>query len=165
MFLPREAPWLVAFENELFAFPNGRYDDQVDALIQALAYKLRAPLWNDAALKGFGNFMNSLVLQKNERLLAGFRNAFEIAVNFPSIACFAFEKFPVPGRTGNYGVSASTGLQISTNRSHFLLKRASNSLLLSGGAHLCVRVATVGRTICKVTIPALGREVANRRRS
>jgi predicted phage terminase large subunit-like protein len=50
MFLPTEAPWLVGFENELFAFPNGRYDDQVDALIQALAYKLRD--WDDAALGG-----------------------------------------------------------------------------------------------------------------
>ena len=130
VFLPREAPWLVPFENELFAFPNGRYDDQVDALIQALAYERRAPLWNDAALKGFENFMNSLWLQKHERLLASFRNALRNRCKFPSIACFAFEKFPVPGRTGNYGVSASTGLQISTNRSHFLLKRASNSLLL-----------------------------------
>jgi len=50
MFCPEEAPWLVDFENELFGFPNGRYDDQVDALIQALAYKLRD--WNDAALGG-----------------------------------------------------------------------------------------------------------------
>ena len=63
VFFPREAPWLVDFENELFAFPNGRYDDQVDALIQALAYKRPTPLWNDASLKGFENLMNSLWLQ------------------------------------------------------------------------------------------------------
>ena len=62
VFLPREAPWLVPFENELFAFPNGRYDDQVDAVIQALAYKRPTPFWNDAALKGFENF-SSLWLQ------------------------------------------------------------------------------------------------------
>jgi predicted phage terminase large subunit-like protein len=31
--LPIEAPWLADFENELLAFPNGRYDDQVDALL------------------------------------------------------------------------------------------------------------------------------------
>jgi predicted phage terminase large subunit-like protein len=31
--LPKEAPWLAEFENELLAFPNGRYDDQVDALL------------------------------------------------------------------------------------------------------------------------------------
>jgi len=67
VFLPRAAPWLVPFENELFAFPNGRYDDQVDALIQALAYERRAPLWNDASLKGFENLMDSLLLQKKMR--------------------------------------------------------------------------------------------------
>jgi hypothetical protein len=31
--LPNEAPWLADFENELLAFPHGRYDDQVDALL------------------------------------------------------------------------------------------------------------------------------------
>jgi predicted phage terminase large subunit-like protein len=31
--LPVEAPWLADFENELLAFPSGRYDDQVDALM------------------------------------------------------------------------------------------------------------------------------------
>jgi predicted phage terminase large subunit-like protein len=34
--LPRRAPWLDEFKRELMAFPNGRYDDQVDALSQAL---------------------------------------------------------------------------------------------------------------------------------
>jgi hypothetical protein len=31
--LPVEAPWLADFESELLAFPNGRYDDQVDAFM------------------------------------------------------------------------------------------------------------------------------------
>ena len=31
--LPNEALWLADFENELLAFPYGRYDDQVDALL------------------------------------------------------------------------------------------------------------------------------------
>jgi predicted phage terminase large subunit-like protein len=31
--LPTEASWLADFENELFAFPYARYDDQVDALL------------------------------------------------------------------------------------------------------------------------------------
>jgi predicted phage terminase large subunit-like protein len=31
--LPVDAPWLADFEIELLAFPNGRYDDQVDALL------------------------------------------------------------------------------------------------------------------------------------
>jgi predicted phage terminase large subunit-like protein len=61
---PREAPWLVDFENELLAFPNGRYDDQVDALIQALAYKRPISLFDDAALKGWENFANALWLQQ-----------------------------------------------------------------------------------------------------
>ena len=34
--LPAEAPWLADFESELLAFPNGRYDDQVDALMLTL---------------------------------------------------------------------------------------------------------------------------------
>jgi phage terminase large subunit-like protein len=50
VFLPEQAPWLVDFENELFAFRNGRYDDQVDALIQALAYELKGE-WNGATLE------------------------------------------------------------------------------------------------------------------
>ena len=64
VFFPREAPWLVDHENELFAFPNGRYDDQVDALIQALAYKRPTPLWNDAALRGLENFTARLILSR-----------------------------------------------------------------------------------------------------
>jgi predicted phage terminase large subunit-like protein len=35
---PEKAPWLEDLEHELLAFP-GRHDDQVDALIQGLAYK------------------------------------------------------------------------------------------------------------------------------
>jgi hypothetical protein len=31
--LPNEVPWLADFESELLAFPYGRYDDQVDALL------------------------------------------------------------------------------------------------------------------------------------
>jgi predicted phage terminase large subunit-like protein len=34
--LPLEAPWLAEFESERFAFPGGRYDDQVDALLLLL---------------------------------------------------------------------------------------------------------------------------------
>jgi predicted phage terminase large subunit-like protein len=36
--LPNEAPWLAEFENELLAFPGGRYDDQVDALLLFLEW-------------------------------------------------------------------------------------------------------------------------------
>jgi predicted phage terminase large subunit-like protein len=40
--LPKEAPWLPEFERELLQFPSGRYDDQVDALLLALDYFVRA---------------------------------------------------------------------------------------------------------------------------
>ena len=36
--LPMEAPWLSDFESELLTFPVGRYDDQVDALVQLLEW-------------------------------------------------------------------------------------------------------------------------------
>jgi len=36
--LPQEAPWLADFENELLAFPGGRYDDEVDALLLFLEW-------------------------------------------------------------------------------------------------------------------------------
>lgn len=36
IYLPKEAPWLGAFLEELLAFPNGRNDDQVDSVSQAL---------------------------------------------------------------------------------------------------------------------------------
>ena len=34
--LPRNAPWLHDFLNELLAFPNARHDDQVDSVSQFL---------------------------------------------------------------------------------------------------------------------------------
>jgi predicted phage terminase large subunit-like protein len=94
MFFPEEAPWLVDFENELFAFPYGRYDDQVDALIQALNYKPRAE-WNDAALEGLERFLLEM---------SGFPS--KSLENFSFIPCFASRKFPVPMKTGNCAVSA-----------------------------------------------------------
>ncbi len=36
LLLPKEAPWLGEFLEELLGFPNGRHDDQVDALSQLL---------------------------------------------------------------------------------------------------------------------------------
>lgn len=36
VFLPTWAPWLEAFKAEMLAFPNGRHDDQADALSQML---------------------------------------------------------------------------------------------------------------------------------
>jgi predicted phage terminase large subunit-like protein len=36
---PQRAAWLDAFIGELLSFPGGRHDDQVDALVQGLAYQ------------------------------------------------------------------------------------------------------------------------------
>jgi predicted phage terminase large subunit-like protein len=33
-----QAPWLDAFKAEAAAFPNGRHDDQIDALSQLLGW-------------------------------------------------------------------------------------------------------------------------------
>jgi predicted phage terminase large subunit-like protein len=41
IWLPTEAPWLAEFEAELLAFPHGRYDDQVDALLLFLDWYAR----------------------------------------------------------------------------------------------------------------------------
>ena len=35
VFFPKEAPWLRELEDELFAFPNSRHDDQVDSIASA----------------------------------------------------------------------------------------------------------------------------------
>jgi predicted phage terminase large subunit-like protein len=44
--IPTSAHWLADFLHELTVFPNGRYDDQVDSVAQALAWaKMRPPGW------------------------------------------------------------------------------------------------------------------------
>jgi predicted phage terminase large subunit-like protein len=37
VFFPKTASWLAALEAELFSFPGGRHDDQIDSVSQALA--------------------------------------------------------------------------------------------------------------------------------
>jgi predicted phage terminase large subunit-like protein len=59
VFFPKEAPWLADLEAELFAFPNGRHDDQVDSISQALGHKSPSYL-TKASLEGFSNFVNAL---------------------------------------------------------------------------------------------------------
>jgi predicted phage terminase large subunit-like protein len=41
VFIPKSAPWLKAFHEELLGFPYGKHDDQVDSLAQALAWFTR----------------------------------------------------------------------------------------------------------------------------
>jgi len=38
--LPKEAPWLLEFERELFAFPGGKHDDMVDAFVMGLSQNI-----------------------------------------------------------------------------------------------------------------------------
>lgn len=42
VYFPERAPWLADLEAELFAFPGGRYDDQVDSISQALLHRDKA---------------------------------------------------------------------------------------------------------------------------
>ncbi len=44
--LPADAPWLDALRHELVAFPDGRNDDQVDALVQFLEFVSGRPRWS-----------------------------------------------------------------------------------------------------------------------
>jgi predicted phage terminase large subunit-like protein len=52
VWFPKHASWLADLESELFAFPNGRHDDQVDSISQALAHELTVSMWNE---KNVGN--------------------------------------------------------------------------------------------------------------
>lgn len=56
VYLPREAPWLPEFLHELSSFPNGKYDDEVDSMSQALD-------WIKKASAGFENALRWLIEQ------------------------------------------------------------------------------------------------------
>jgi len=46
VFLPESAPWLFDYIEELSAFPNSEFDDQVDSTTQALSF-MRGPIHTD----------------------------------------------------------------------------------------------------------------------
>lgn len=50
--LPEAAPWLATLMHELLAFPNGRHDDQVDALAQLLHWARRGMAFGTEAIGG-----------------------------------------------------------------------------------------------------------------
>ena len=54
VFLPRNAPWLPDLVAELLAFPNGRHDDQVDSISQALAWVERR---RQGPIAGMGRYV------------------------------------------------------------------------------------------------------------
>jgi hypothetical protein len=58
--LPYQAPWLAEFESELFSFPNGRHDDQVDSISQALRHERTAVQWTRESTIGMENFHHGL---------------------------------------------------------------------------------------------------------
>jgi predicted phage terminase large subunit-like protein len=61
LLLPIDAPWLADFEKELLSFPSGRYDDQVDALLQFLEWYSE----NEALLEPIGA-VQFFVFSRNE---------------------------------------------------------------------------------------------------
>ena len=56
VYLPDDAPWLADFTSELLGFPNSRFDDQVDALSQLLAWVRTHDSFNSASLLAGGIF-------------------------------------------------------------------------------------------------------------
>ena len=64
LFLPESAPWLGDFRSELLAFPAGRNDDQVDALVYALTRLREASDYDRNYLTWLG--MTSPNLQKQQ---------------------------------------------------------------------------------------------------
>jgi predicted phage terminase large subunit-like protein len=64
---PREAPWLHAYLAELLAFPNSKYNDQVDSTVFALAWttanRSRYVL-TDETIQGYERFISSIAFNR-----------------------------------------------------------------------------------------------------
>ena len=58
VWLPKAAPWLADYEEELLAFPTGTADDQVDATSQYLTWARRRARYGTKKLKGTGHKRN-----------------------------------------------------------------------------------------------------------
>ena len=105
VFFPIEAPWLVVLENEAFAFPHCRNDDQVDALMQALAYERPISPFDDAVLKGWENFVNGLWLSQMRGFCVAYSSkSLKTSPLFPVLV----REIPCSQKTGNCAVSART---------------------------------------------------------
>jgi predicted phage terminase large subunit-like protein len=61
---PRQAPWLDGLEAELFSFPNGRYNDQVDSISQALSHELPRGEWTAKHYENYNKLMSALVMDR-----------------------------------------------------------------------------------------------------
>lgn len=71
VFFPKDAPWLGELEAELLAFPNSRFDDQVDSISQALGHPRPPAGWNEKSLEGFSRFVDGLAMDTIFGRLAG----------------------------------------------------------------------------------------------
>jgi predicted phage terminase large subunit-like protein len=60
VYWPNEAPWLADLEAEVVAFPNSRYDDQVDSTSQALAHEMSECIWTDRAYASRSRFVSAV---------------------------------------------------------------------------------------------------------
>jgi len=61
---PNAAPWLADLEAELFAFPMGRHDDQVDSISQALAHQIEALYWDAKSTAEYSKLLEGLMMDR-----------------------------------------------------------------------------------------------------
>jgi predicted phage terminase large subunit-like protein len=61
---PSHAAWLPALEAELFGFPNGKHDDQVDSISQALAHEIPRAEWTAQHSENFRKFAEGLAMDQ-----------------------------------------------------------------------------------------------------
>jgi len=71
MHLPESAPWLVDFENEIFAFPLSTNDDQVDSVSQFLKWARQSSVGIEFAGAGLARVMAAEVLSPEETKQSG----------------------------------------------------------------------------------------------
>ncbi len=69
--LPASAEWLPALRHELQAFPDGRNDDQVDALTQFLEFAFDNRAWVDAKFDGNGRRIRPSRSSRSSRFYDG----------------------------------------------------------------------------------------------
>ena len=60
VFFPNRASWLADLEAELFAFPTGPHDDQVDSISQALAHQISEHVWTEVHNRNFIRFLEKI---------------------------------------------------------------------------------------------------------
>jgi predicted phage terminase large subunit-like protein len=87
--IPVQAPWLAEFLHELSIFPNGRFDDQVDSVSQALDW-----IRNESMNQTFGVFEYE---QEEARKVTTRLNLSKIPESIPCPKCGRIMNQPIPG--------------------------------------------------------------------